>query len=85
MATWISDLAQPLGQASGIVLASTILIAGYSIYRYSASDAEYPNFPFVGKDKQAKDTWQLKMRWVKEAKRLIYDTLSKVPGFQQIL
>lgn len=89
MATWISDLVQAhgqaLGQAGGVVFATTFLIAAYSIYSYRITNTAYPNFPFVGKDSKTNTTWQLKMRWVREAKSLIYNTLSKVPGLQPIL
>jgi hypothetical protein len=42
------------------------------------STTAYPGFSFIGKDEKTKTTWQLKMLWVKQAKRLIYDTLGKV-------
>lgn len=52
------------------------LIALYAFWSYSSSE-EYSNFPFVGKDGETKSNHQLKMLWVRQAKKLIYDTLQK--------
>src|SRR5882757_3384152 len=85
MKTLVPEFGALLGQGHDAVptfgafmLATTIsLLALYSIWRYN-SNPPYPDFPFVGKDEKTKSTWQLKMLWVRHAKRLIYDTLGKV-------
>lgn len=77
--TLTSSFITPLDQANSLVLLAAIFsFTAFTFYSYKAADAEYPGFPFVGRDEQTKGTWQLKMRWIKEAKNLVYGTLSRV-------
>ena len=62
---------------TSILAVTILLIFLHRLYSYNTGPA-YPGFPFVGKDEKTKTTWQLKMKWVRHAKDLIYDTLAKV-------
>ena len=66
-----------------VALAATIFILTVYLALSFRSKTAYENFPFVGRDAQTKTQWQLKMRWVKQAKSLIYDTLAKVGSVRQ--
>jgi len=66
-----------LALVTSILAITILLIFLYRLYSYSTGPA-YPGFPFVGKDEKTRTTWQLKMKWVRHAKDLIYDTLAKV-------
>lgn len=66
-----------------VILATILSVAVYSVYKYNSGIA-YANFPFVGRDENTKTTQQLKLRWVRQAKSLIFDTLAKVRLAAQI-
>lgn len=68
--------ASDFSYTSIIILTVTVLLT-YAWYGPSVTDRPYPGFPLIGKE-GVKTTQEAKLKWIKSAKSLIYETLAKV-------
>jgi hypothetical protein len=68
--------ASGISSLSVIVLAAAALVA-YAWYGFSVADQPYPGFPLIGKE-DVKTTQEAKLKWLRSAKSIIYETLARV-------